>query len=232
MFRKKNKKQKAWKMGDRLITISDGRSIITEQFRTMRTNISFALPDYGVKTILVTSSIPGEGKSTNAANLAVVFAQDGKHVLLIDADLRRPTMHQTFGIFNTIGLSSVLVRRSAFYEAIQETPISGLSILPSGPIPPNPAELLSSNAMTVLIEEIKKVYDIVIIDAPPVLPVSDAQILSNICDGTLLIANSGVVKKEEIIKARNTLTVSKGKIVGVVLNNFKMPRNSKYVYEY
>lgn len=231
MFGRKNKKQKTWKLGHRLITISDSRSIIAEQFRMIRTNISFALPDYSVKTILVTSSIPGEGKSINAANLAVVFAQDNKRVLIIDADLRRPTLHHTFGIFNVTGLSSVLIRRSTFSEAIQETPIVGLSILPSGPIPPNPAELLSSNAMAVLIEEIKKTYDIVIIDAPPILPVTDAQILSNKCDGTLLIINSGVVKKEEVIKAKNILTISKGKIVGVILNNMKMSQNSQYTYE-
>lgn len=198
----------------------------------MRTNITFVMPDHEIKTILVTSSIPGEGKSTTVANLGIVFAQEDKRVLIIDADLRKPTLHYIFGIFNTIGLSTVLARKSAFYEAIQETLESGLYILPSGPIPPNPAELLSSRKMDALLEELKKLYDVIIIDAPPTLPVTDAQVLSNKCDGTLLVAHSGVVTKELIMKTKATLVISQANIMGVILNNCKIPRSHQQYYSY
>ncbi len=235
MLRKRNKERKKKnvpKAGGRLITVSDGKSLISEQFRTMRTNITFAAPDHDVQTILVTSSIPGEGKSTTAANLGVVFAQEEKRVLMIDADLRKPTLHYAFGIFNVIGLSSVLTRKNAFYDAIQETTVAGLNLLPSGPIPPNPAELLASKTMDALFEELKKLYDIIIVDAPPVLPVTDAQILSNKCEGTLLIANAGIVTKEVVIKAKSALVGSQARIMGVVLNNYKIAKNRKRYYQY
>lgn len=229
---KERKKKNVPKAGRRLITVSDGKSLISEQFRTMRTNITFAAPDHDVQTILVTSSIPGEGKSTTAANLGVVFAQEEKRVLMIDADLRKPTLHYAFGVFNVIGLSSVLTRKNAFYDAIQETTVAGLNLLPSGPIPPNPAELLASKTMDALFEELKKLYDIIIVDAPPVLPVTDAQILSNKCDGTLLIANAGIVTKEVVIKAKSALVGSQARIMGVVLNNYKIAKNRKRYYQY
>jgi protein-tyrosine kinase len=230
--RSKKKKSDLTMMGRRLVTVSDSRSIIAEQFRTIRTNIKFSVPDTELKTILVTSSTPGEGKSTNAANLGVVFAQEGKKVLIVDADMRKPTLHHTFGIFNTVGLSTVLSKQNEFNCAIQETPIVGLFVLPSGPIPPNPAELLSSKTFATFLEEMKKNYDIVIFDAPPLLSVSDAQVLSHQCDGTLLIIHSGVVEKEDVLKAQSILTSSQAKILGAVLNNYKMPKNRKYYYQY
>lgn len=230
---KRNKKRsKLAAMGRRLITISDSKSIIAEQFRTIRTNIKFSVPDTDLKTILVTSSTPGEGKSTNAANLGVVFAQEGKKVLIVDADMRKPTLHHTFGIFNTVGLSTVLSRQNEFSCAIQETPIVGLFVLPSGPLPPNPTELLSSKTFDTFIEEMKNNYDIIIFDAPPLLSVSDAQVLSHQCDGTLLIVHSGVAEKEDVLKAQSILVSSQAKVLGVVLNNYKMPKNRKYYYQY
>ena len=228
----KKKKSKLAAMERRLITVSDSKSIIAEQFRTIRTNIKFSVPDTQLKTILVTSSTPGEGKSTNAANLGVVFAQEGKKVLIVDADMRRPTLHHTFGIFNTVGLSTVLSKQDEFNSAIQETPIVGLFVLPSGPLPPNPAELLSSKSFDAFLKEMKKDYDIIIFDAPPLLSVSDAQVLSHKCDGTLLIVHSGVAEKEDVLKAQSILTTSQAKVLGVVLNNYKMPKNRKYYYQY
>jgi len=230
--KRKKKKSKLAAMGRRLITVSDSRSIIAEQFRTIRTNIKFSVPDTELKTILVTSSAPGEGKSTNAANLGVVFAQEGKKVLIVDADMRKSTLHHTFGIFNTVGLSTVLSRQNEFNCAIQETPIVGLFVLPSGPIPPKPAELLSSKMFDAFIEEMKNKYDIIIFDAPPLLSVSDAQVLSHKCDGTLLIVQSGVAEKEDVLKAQSILATSQAKVLGVVLNNYKMPKNRKYYYQY
>lgn len=216
----------------KLVTVTDSKSIISEQFRTIRTNISFSLPDQDIKTILITSSIPGEGKSTNAANLGVVFAQEGKKVLVVDADMRKPTLHYTFALFNSVGLSTLLTRQSEYQHAIQDTPIVGLYILTSGPIPPNPAELLASQTMDTLLSELQEHFDMIIFDAPPLLSVSDAQLLANKCDGTLLIVHSGVVEKEEVLKAKAILTASKAKILGAVLNNYKMSKKSKEYYQY
>lgn len=219
-------------IGRKLVTISETKSHIIEQFRTLRTNIKFSMPDEPLKTILVTSSTPGEGKSTNAANLGVVFAQEDKRVLIIDADMRKPTLHHTFKTFNKVGLSNILARRSALHEAVQETFIVGLDVITSGPIPPNPAELLSSHGLDALLQHVKNDYDIIIIDSPPLLSVTDAQILANKCDGTILILNTGVVDKRAVKKAKALLAASHTKILGVVLNNYKTPSHFNYYEEY
>ncbi|WP_305037308.1 CpsD/CapB family tyrosine-protein kinase [Solibacillus palustris] len=230
--KKKKKQLMLSKLARNLITFSDTKSIISEQFRTIRANITFSMPDQELKTILVTSSTPGEGKSTNVANLGVVFAQEGKRVLIIDGDLRKPTLHHTFKTFNKVGLSNVIAKKATINEAIQETFIFGLHVLTSGPIPPNPAELLSSKSMDALILDVKRDFDIVIIDAPPLLSVSDAQILANKCDGTVLIVNTGVVEKEAVRKANVILSNSQSIIIGVVLNNYVTPKHQHYYNEY
>nr|WP_245622873.1 CpsD/CapB family tyrosine-protein kinase [Lysinibacillus contaminans] len=229
---KKNKKLKSSLMARKLVTVTDSKSLISEQFRTMRTNIRFSMPDQDIKSLLVTSSIAGEGKSTNAANLGVVFAQEGKRVLIIDADMRKPTLHHTFRTLNSSGLSDVLTRQQIYFNVIQKTSVEGLSVIPSGPLPPNPVELLSSKTMDILMQDLRKDYDIVILDAPPLLSVSDAQILSNKCDGTLLIVNMDVAQKVDVLKAKATLSSSKAKILGVVLNNIKIPKNHYYYQTY
>lgn len=219
LFKRKTKKSP---MARKLITVSDMMSIPSEQYRTIRANIKFSQPNQDVKTILVTSSIAGEGKSTNAANIGVVFSQEGKRVLIIDADMRKPTLHHTFYLDNIFGLSSVLSRQSTIEDVIQETFVEGVDIISSGPIPPNPTELLASETLTALLVEVKVRYDMIIIDAPPLLFLSDAQILSNKCDGTLLIVNTGTVGKAAVIKSKSILTISKANILGVILNNYKM----------
>ena len=219
-------------MARKLVTVTDSSSLISEQFRTIRTNIRFSLPDQDVKSLLVTSSIPGEGKSTNAANLGVVFAQEGKRVVIIDADMRKPTLHYTFNTLNSSGLSDVLTRQQDYYNVIQKTSVEGLSIIASGPLSPNPVELLFSKTLDILLQDLKKDYDIIILDAPPLLSVSDAQILSNKCDGTLLIVNMDLVQKTDVLKAKAILTSSKAKILGVVLNNMKLPKNHYYYQTY
>lgn len=216
----------------KLVTISETKSYVIEQFRTIRTNIKFSMPGEPLKTILITSSTPGEGKSTNAANLGVVFAQEDKRVLIIDGDMRKPTLHHTFKTFNKVGLSNILARRSALHEAVQETFVVGLDVITSGPIPPNPAELLSSKGLDALLQQVKNDYDIIIIDSPPLLSVTDAQILANKCDGTILILNTGVVDKRAVKKAKALLAASHTKILGVVLNNYKTPSHFNYYEEY
>lgn len=230
MFRNKDKKVNYSHISRNLVTLTDSQSMISEQFRTIRANIKFSLPEKDLKTLLITSSTPGEGKSTSAANIAIVFAQDGKKVLLIDSDMRRPTLHYTFNLQKSIGLSNILLEQSYITNAIQETPIVGLDIVTSGATPPNPAELLSSKNMDNFLEEVRKKYDLIIFDAPPVLSVSDPQILGNICDGTLIIINSGVSDKRDLIQATNTLKSSKAKILGVIFNNYKIPKGKDYYH--
>lgn len=213
-----------------LISLTNPKSPIAEQFRTIRTNIQFSSVDKELQTIIVTSSGPGEGKSTNTANLAVVFAQQGKRVLLIDADLRKPTVHYTFRTENHVGLSNVLTRQLTLEEAVSTTAQEKLSVLSSGPIPPNPSELLGSKNMQVLLEQAKEEYDVIVIDTPPVLAVTDAQILANLADGVVLVVSSGKTERDSAKKAKELLESAQAKILGVVLNNKKAEESHYYYY--
>jgi capsular exopolysaccharide synthesis family protein len=213
-----------------LITYVDPKSPISEQYRTIRTNIEFSSVDTEIKTLMVTSPGPAEGKSTTAANMAVVFAQQAKKVLLVDTDLRKPTVHYTFNQNNTIGLTSVLSKQKTLSEAVKLTDQPYLSVLTSGPIPPNPAELLGSKAMEQFLEEAKVEYDVVLFDTPPVLAVTDAQILANRTDGVLLVVYSGKTEMEEATKAKDLLTAAKGKLLGMVLNHKKLQSSDYYYY--
>lgn len=231
MARKKNKKHIIQNVARKLVTSANTKSIVSEQFRTLRTNINFSMPDKELKTFLITSSTPGEGKSTVAANTAVVFAQEGKRVLLVDSDMRKPTVHYTFHLTNTLGLSNLLTRQATVAEVVKASEIENLHIITCGPIPPNPAELLSSQTMNKVMEEMKEGYDIIIFDAPPVLSVTDAQILSNKCEGTILILSAGETEKEGILRAKEALVSSKANIIGVVMNNFQLHKDH-YYYQY
>ena len=215
----------------KLIAKLNPKSPISEQYRTIRTNIQFASADGELRSFMVTSASPGEGKSTTAANLAIVFAQQGKRVLLVDSDLRKPTMHYTFRVTNTVGLTNVLTRQASLVEAVQATDIEKLDLLSSGPIPPNPAELLSSRMMEQMLAEAYKQYDLVIFDSPPVLAVTDAQVLANQCQGTVLVVKSGVTELESALKAKELLQAAKAKLLGAVLNN-KALKSSSYYYYY
>lgn len=214
-----------------LITMTNSKSPISEQYRTIRTNIQFSTVDQEIRSLMVTSAGPGEGKSTTTANIAVVFAQQGKKVLLIDADLRKPTAHYTFRVDNNVGLTNVLLKQTTLPMAVRETHQENLYVLPSGPIPPNPAELLGSRSMEQLGNQVFEEFDMVIFDTPPVLAVTDAQILANKSDGIVLVVSSGTTENEAAIKAKELLVNAKGKILGVVLNNKKM-KDSQYYYYY
>ncbi|TDQ38656.1 CpsD/CapB family tyrosine-protein kinase [Aureibacillus halotolerans] len=230
MSRKLNKSIQAIKQRS-LITFRNPKSPVSEQYRTIRTNIEFSAVDANVQTIMVTSSGPEEGKSTTAANMAVVFAQQGKRVLLIDGDLRKPTVHYTFHLENSFGLTSVLTKQSTVEQAYVKSEIDSLDILPSGPVPPNPAELLGSQAMHILMSDLRKTYDIVIFDTPPVLAVTDAQVLANQCDGVVLVTASGKTEVEAAKKAKELLENARAKLLGVVLNQ-KPVKQSNYYYYY
>ena len=213
-----------------LIARSEPKSPISEQYRTIRTNIQFSSFEKETKTIMVTSPGPSEGKSTTSANLAIVFAQHGKKVLLVDADLRKPAVHYMFNIVNSIGLTNVLANRMELSNVIFTTGDRYLHLLTSGPIPPNPSELLASNTMEELMKEMQERYDVVIIDTPPLLTVSDAQIVANICEGSILVLSSGKTEIEHSIKAKELLSSANSSLLGVVLNNKKMKKNKLYRY--
>jgi capsular exopolysaccharide synthesis family protein len=226
------KKTKSLKeIARKLIVKTSPKSFVSEQFRVARTNINFSMPDGELTTLLVTSSLPGEGKSTTSANLAYLFAQEGKRVILIDGDMRKPTVHYTFHLTNTIGLSNVLTKKVSVMDAVNETDLENLQIITSGPIPPNPAELLTANSMDDMIETLKETYDLIIFDAPPVLSVTDSQILANKSDGTILVISAGATDKVSVLKAKELLLASKAKIIGTVLNNFKLQKDH-YYYQY
>jgi protein-tyrosine kinase len=223
-------RKKFQKIERNLITLDDPKSPISEQYRTIRTNIQFSFIDEAMRSLMVTSSSPSEGKSTTAANLAIVFAQQGKKVLLIDADLRKPTVHYTFRLNNYTGLTSVLTNSSSLSSALQETNVENLSVLTSGPIPPNPAELLSSKTMDNCLRQLYEMFDLTIFDTPPVLAVTDAQILANKCDGTILVVASGKTEIGAAVKAKELLAAANAKLLGVVLNQRKQREGQHYYY--
>lgn len=232
MGNKKSKKLKQLMMSTRrkLVTHDNPQSPISEQYKTVRTSINFSSVDKEIRSIMVTSSGPGEGKSTTAANLAVVFAQEGKHVLLVDGDMRKPTSHYTFNVNNTFGLTSALSRQKTLREVVQQTDIKNLDLLTCGPVPPNPAELLSSRSMEELLVDIYSDYDLVVFDTPPLLAVTDAQVLANQCDGTVLVLSSGTTEIDSAKKAKDLLDTTKGKLLGVILNNREIKDTSYYYY--
>ncbi|MBD8013479.1 CpsD/CapB family tyrosine-protein kinase [Planococcus wigleyi] len=227
------KKSKPEVENRKLIAFTNPRSRVSEQFRTLRTNIHFTSPDGDIRSLVITSASHSEGKSTTASNLAIVFAQEGKRVLFIDADMRKPTMHYTFKINNSRGLSNVLARQIALKVAIQPAEIENLDLLPCGPIPPNPAELLSSQNMDLLFEQALDVYDLLIFDTPPVLSVTDSVILANKCEGTILVINSGKTERDHAIKAKEAITAStKTRLLGAVINNVKVQKDTAYAQYY
>ncbi|MGX7173683.1 CpsD/CapB family tyrosine-protein kinase [Enterococcus ratti] len=225
------KRRAAQKQPSGLVTVTNPFSGISEQYRTIRTNIQFVSPNgQQTKTIVVTSSEPEEGKSTTVANLAVVFAKSGQKVLVIDADMRKPALYKTFQLDNGYGLSNILSSNEAISEGIQKTPIDHLSVLPSGPTPSNPSELLSSQRMDQLLVEVRQFYDIVMIDVPPVVAVTDAQIVASKVDGTLLVVRESASRKESLLKAKKLLEIAQANMLGIVYNGAKQSKDASYYY--
>lgn len=205
------------------------KSIAAESYRTLRTNLQYSSFDDEYKVIVITSSEPGEGKSTTAGNLALSLAQGDKKVILIDCDLRKPSIHKKFKLSNTVGLSDVIVEKESVTN-VGHKYNNNLTILTSGKIPPNPAEMLASKAMTALIEALKKVFDYVILDTPPVQAVTDAQILSTKADGTILVVRAERTKKDSVHNSIGLLRKVNANIIGTVLNGLEESRNNYYYY--
>lgn len=214
-------RQEASEGRERLITFSNPRSPVAEAYRQLRTNIQFSSLDRPVRTLLVTSTNPEEGKSTTLANLAITMAQAGLKVILVDCDLRRPSIHELFGLRNGEGLTTMVVGDYGERFPLQESGVENLSILPSGPLPPNPSELLGSNRMTEVINKLKAQADYVLFDSPPIIAVTDAAVLASRVDGVILVIKAGETKRELAQKAKALLEKVNANLLGVVLNNVR-----------
>ncbi|WP_214792354.1 MULTISPECIES: CpsD/CapB family tyrosine-protein kinase [unclassified Exiguobacterium] len=230
--KKKSKHIKYDKTGRELITVHKPKSPISEQYRTIRTNLEFTAVDDDLQTMVITSASSGEGKSTTASNLSVVYAQQGKRVLLVDCDMRRPTAHFTFRLSNGIGLSTVLAKKTTVEKATHSTQIENLDLIAAGPIPPNPSELLSSKMMDRVLEELRANYDIIILDAPPMMQVADTRLLARKVDGVVLVVGCDKSDRQMVVKAKEQLTLAEAHILGVVLNKREPQGSDDYYYYY
>jgi non-specific protein-tyrosine kinase len=203
-----------------LITLTNPRSPAAEAYRTLRTNLYFFSLDEALETLVVTSAAPGEGKSTTLSNLAVAMAQGEKRTLLVDADLRRPSLHKLFNASNNQGLTTMIVDEEALTKPpLVETGVDNLLLLPSGPLPPNPAEILGSRRMEEAIAALKTQFDVILFDTPPVIVVTDAVVLGTKVDGVLLVVSAGQTRREHALRAKEQLERVKVRLVGAVLNN-------------
>ncbi|SPT62290.1 Tyrosine-protein kinase YwqD [Aerococcus viridans] len=236
-FKSKKKQQKLeneQKLGSPIVTYFEPMSAVAEQYKTIRTNIEFAQIGNSINSIAVTSSISMEGKSTTTVNLAYTYAQTGKKVLIVDTDLRKPTLHKTFKLNNNVGLTTALVNDEYSLESvIQYFEDFDLYILPSGPIPPNPAELVGSQEFSVLLDQITELFDLVIFDTPPLHSVTDGQIISSKVDGTILVVRQNYVRRDQVVETKVSLDNVKANLIGYILNVVPINKNKGYgYYEY
>jgi capsular exopolysaccharide synthesis family protein len=212
----------------RLVAVQDTRSPAAEAYRTLRTNIQFSSLDRPLRTILATSTAPDEGKSTTIANLAVTIAQAEQRVVLVDCDLRRPTLHTLFDLPNTTGLTSVMLQDDTELP-LQKTEVPGLLLLSSGPLPPRPSDILGSSRMQAIIAQLLQQADMVLFDTPPINAVTDAAVLATKVDGVLLVFRAGNTRRDRAQEARKLLEKVNAHIVGVVLTDMRAERN-QYSY--
>ena len=213
---------------NRLVTHADPRSPVAEAYRSLRTNLAFARAHQDLKTLVLTSPGPADGKSTTIANLAITFAQQGQRTLIIDADLRRAVLDKTFGVPRSPGLTDVLVGSVPLADAVHETDIPNLFVLGSGQFPPNPSELLGSESMQAMIDETKRLFDVALFDTPPLLAVTDAAVLSTRVDGTMLVVRMGSTAREAVRRALLALRAVHGRVLGAVLNDVDFRAGSYY----
>lgn len=213
-----------------LVVHADPKNPRAESFRSLRTNLQFVNVEGGPRSFVVTSSIPGEGKSTTTANLAIALAETGARVALIDGDLRLPRLAEYMGIEGGVGLTDVLIGRAELADVLQKWGRGKLFVLPSGRVPPNPSELLGSAAMARLLATLTEQFDIVIIDAPPLLLVTDAAVLSKLCGGALMVVASGRTKRNELAAAVKALERVGSRLVGVIITMLPTKGPDSYGY--
>ena len=213
-----------------IITLTNPKSPQAEAYRTLRTNIQFSAVDNELKTLLVTSSEKGEGKSTTICNIAVAFAQVEKKILIIDCDLRCPSIHRYFDLSNTCGLSNYLTTRIEVESVIFSTK-EGVDILPSGIIPPNPAELLNSRKFKETVKQLKERYDMILLDCPPIGLVTDAGVIANETDGTLFVVKSHKIDERSVMRSMKLLNNAGAKVIGTVLSVVPIDNKGYYGYQ-
>ncbi|HHY95407.1 MAG TPA: CpsD/CapB family tyrosine-protein kinase [Firmicutes bacterium] len=219
-------------LNPRLLSYRNPKSPAAEAFRTLRTSLAFASPD-PVRILLITSAGPEEGKSTVTSNLAVALAQAGKRVVLVDADLRKPNQHRVFEVPNHRGLTNVLVGEADVESVLVNTVVPGVTLLSSGPIPPNPAELLDSDRARELWPALADRFDYVVIDSPPMVAVADAVILSAQAEGVLVVVRAGSTRSDLLRDAGALLQKAGARVLGAVLNEVRHgPRDYRYYYYY
>ncbi|HBF39743.1 MAG TPA: capsular biosynthesis protein [Firmicutes bacterium] len=214
-----------------LIVHDQLKSPIAEAYRTLRTNIQFSKRDSELKAVMFTSTGPAEGKSTTAANTAIALAQSGKKIIIADCDFRKPVLHHIFSKPNR-GFTNALVEDTPLKSLIQETKVPNLHLLTSGPIPPNPSELLGSSRMLSLFEDLKSQYDYVILDTPPIVAVTDGCVLASRVDGVIMVIAAGMVRPEMAQHAKDLILKANGKLLGVVLNRVEVLEEYSYYYYY
>ncbi len=216
------------------LVAADLRSHFGESYRTLRSNIQFATLNQPCQTLAVTSAGPNEGKTLTLSNLAITLAQAGKRVLVVDSDLRRPYLHRMFGLSNREGLTNLLVaeNQSSIQRFLQDTPYPNLRLLASGPLPPNPTELLSSPQMAKVVESLKQEADVLLFDTPPTFGMADASIVGTLTHGTLLVVESGKNRNEAIVRLKDMMDRAGVRLVGTVLNRFRADANAYYYRHY
>ncbi|WP_412520288.1 polysaccharide biosynthesis tyrosine autokinase [Staphylococcus simulans] len=215
-----------------IITFSDPKSVISEKFRGIRTNIMFSTADNDIKSIVFTSEKPSAGKSLVSANVAVTYAQAGYNTLLIDGDMRKPTQHYLFNVPNIDGFSNLIINQSYLSKAVEKTEVENLDLLTSGPIPPNPSELIGSSQCQSILEELYEMYDIIIIDTPPVNTVTDAQLFAEICGYVAMVIDVKKNDRNAVKKAKELVEKAGAKVLGVILNKTTPDKSSGYYAYY
>ncbi len=221
-------------LSGRLVTMMDPNSVVSEAYRTIRTNLLYSLVDLPLQVVVLTSPGPQEGKSTTCANLGVTLAQAGKKTLLLDCDLRRPVLHKVFGLRNAWGLVNVLAGERKIEEVWQE-PLLGLKVVTVGSVPPNPAELLGSRRFAAFLERARQEFDYVLVDAPPIGPVSDSAILASQSDGVLLVFDAQKTRKVAVRRSVRSLETVGANVLGTIMNNVKVSKSgyyTEYSYKY
>jgi capsular exopolysaccharide synthesis family protein len=222
------------KVGRELFVAKHPKSSAAECCRVIRTNILFCSPDKPLRSIMVTSSNPVEGKTMNVVHLGITMAVSGQRTLLVDTDMRRPRLHKALGTANDHGVSRLTVEEGPIEEAVKSTEIPNLWLLPCGPIPPNPAELLQTEKFAALVKRLLEKYDRVIFDSPPILAVTDAAVISRVVDGAVLVVRAGSTGRDAVVRARQRLRSVSAPVIGAILNdvNLKNPHYASYYYQY
>ncbi len=216
----------------RIISQRDPKDPIFEVYRTIRNSLIFASLDKPIKTLLITSSMEGEGKTTTVVNVGISVAREGKKVLLVDADLRKPALHKIFEVSDSIGVTSILAGEVKLEDAIKKTEIEGLSLLPSGPVPPDPGRMIESAKMGQLIKDLARQHDTVILDSPPILVTNDPIVLARHVDSSIVVLEGGKTTRRAFSQAREFLEQANIELIGVILNKLKLQRGEYYYYHY